>query len=146
MKRMLVTACAALATAGILCGCQSPKTAGYAARATVLENDTLATVLKVDNGALARALRVASMHTDYTDHGFLRAQVAIVNSGKRDRPCQYKFLWYDESDMEMRPGNRPWEQITFHGGEEARVQAVSPYPEATSFKIQVRPLPTSKTY
>lgn len=127
-------------------GCQSTKTAGYAMRATAEADDTLSTCLKVDNGALARTLRIVSAHTDYTPQNFLRVQVAIINSGKRDRSCQYKFSWYGTDDMEVRVGAGSWLPMIFHGGEETRLEAVSPVPDAVSFKIEVRPLSAARKY
>ena len=106
----------------------------------MLPDDTLDTCLKVDDARLAHGVRVASLHTDYTDRGILRAQVSLLNTGSRDVNCQYKFLWYDANDIEIRPGQGSWQPLTLHGGEEGRVTGSASSTDATGFKVQLRPL------
>ena len=145
MKRTILASLLALAAALALAACQSPKTAGYSVRAAETGGDTLETCLKVDDGSLANALRVASMHTATTLDGRLKVQVSILNATRRDRACQYKFRFFDADDIELS-ANRPWQSVVFHGGEEARLSATAPDPETASFQIHVRPLPSVRKY
>lgn len=145
MKRNILASLLAIATAFALTACQSPKTAGYSVRAAETGDDALETCLKVDNGSLANALRVASMHTSTTLDGRLKVQVSILNTTRRDYPCQYKFRFFDADDLELS-ANRPWQSIVFHGGEEARLSATAPDPGSASFQIHVRPLPATRKY
>lgn len=138
-KAMAWALAAAVGAAAAGCMQANPKSAGYAVRAEVLADDTLDTCLKVDDARLAHSIRVASLHTDYTERGILRAQVSLLNSGSRDINCQYKFLWFDANDIELRPGQGAWRAVTLHGGEEVRVAGSAASTDATGFKLEVRP-------
>lgn len=139
---------AALTAAVAVSGCQqvNPTTAGYAVRAEVYADDTMSSCLKIDDATLAHAVRVASLHTGYTDRGIMRVQASLLNTRNRDISCQYKFVWYDANDIEIRPGSTPWRPVILHGGEEVRITGSAAAIGATGFKIEMRPLKDRQTY
>lgn len=118
--------------------CQAPKTYGMTTGAMLQAGGGMETMLLVDNPKLARHLQVIAHHANRRDDGFIVAQMELSNNDSRDYVCQYRFSWFDDNAMELYPGSRPWEQKILHGGEVVRLQAVSPYPGATRFKVQIR--------
>lgn len=118
--------------------CQAPKTHGMTTGALLSGSGGMETMLLVDNPKLARHLQVLAHHAHRQADGFIVAQMELLNHDSRDYVCQYRFSWFDDNDMELYPGSRPWEQKILHGGEAVRLQAVSPYPGATRFKVQIR--------
>lgn len=123
---------------GLGVSCQAPKTHGTTTGALLQAGGGMETTLVVDNPKLARHLQVLAHHAHRRDDGFIVAQMELVNHDSRDYVCQYRFRWFDDNDMELYPGSRPWEQKILHGGEAVRLQAVSPYSGATRFKVQIR--------
>lgn len=114
----------------LLSGCLSPKTAGVSAEKGVL---------KVEDRLFASHIVVVQDQTTMTDQGFLKAQVTLRNTGKRDFDCQYIFTWKDKDGLTLKSAKAIWRPLTLHGREESVVQGICPVAGAADFRIVLRP-------
>ena len=122
-------ACMALA----LGGCMSPVTSGVSAEKGVLkfENAFFSSRLKVDEDKIVR-LKISG--------NFLKVQVTVQNTGKRDLDCQYRFVWKDEHGMTLTSAETLWLPLSIHGRDETAIEAICPVPGAEDFRLVLRPL------
>lgn len=128
MKRIWVLS----VVAGMLtvAGCLGPTTSGVAAERGRLT---------VENRAFASRLEVVQDQTVFTDNGFLKAQVTLRNTTKRNLRAQYCFTWKDRDGLTLKNAATPWMPLAMHGREEAVLEAVCPVPKAADFRLVVRP-------
>ena len=112
-------------------GCLGPDTAGIA-----LERGRLV----VEDRAFASRLELVENRTVQTDSGFLKAQVTLRNTQKRDARFQYRFTWKDRSGMTLKCAETLWTVLPLHGREEAVLEAICPVPGAADFRLVVRPV------
>lgn len=131
MKRMLALALAA----GLLemAGCLGPNTSGISA-----EHGRL----RVENRAFASRVELVQDQTVLTDSGFLKAQVTVRNTSKRDLRAQYRFTWKDRNGMTLKNADTPWMPLAMHGREETVIEAICPVPKAADFRLVLRPAET----
>lgn len=115
----------------LLAGCLSPTTAGLSAEKGILQ---------VEDRRLASHLDIIQDQTKVIDGGFLKAQVTIKNTDKRDYACQYRFSWKDKDGMTLKGAETLWLPLTLYGREEAVVQGISPVPGAADYRLVIRPL------
>lgn len=122
---VLVTGCASVSTTG-----------GF--EVFLSENDSGSFNVRIDDKQLAHDLIVerAIAHRGISD--FLSAQVVIRNVCKGDYSVQYKFMFFDVNGLEIRPGDRGWEQKVLHSGEAVSLAAVAPDKAVASFIVRVR--------
>lgn len=131
MKHMLAT----MLAAGLLAaaGCLGPNTAGMSAERGRL---------RVENRAFASRVELLQDQTVFTDSGFLKAQVTLRNTSKRDTHAQYRFTWKDRNGLTLKNADTQWMPLTLHGREESVIEAISPVPKAADFRLVLRPLET----
>ena len=114
-----------------LVGCMSARTAGLSAEKGVL---------KVEDRAFASCIEVVQDQTTIIDGGFLKAQVTVRNTDKRNFDCQYRFVWKDKDGLTLKGADTLWRPLILHGREEAIVQGVSPVPRAADYRLVIRPM------
>ena len=124
---LVVIACMALAFGG----CMSPVSSGVSAEKGVLQ---------FENGFFSSRIKIIEDKTVKLDSGFLKAQVTVRNSGKRDLNCQYRFVWKDKYDMTLTSAETLWLPLNLHGREEMALEAICPVPGAADFRLVLRPL------
>lgn len=131
MKRMLAT----MAAAGLLAtvGCLGPDTSGMSAERGRL---------RVENRAFASRVELVQDQTVLTDSGFLKAQVTVRNTSKRDTRAQYRFTWKDRNGLTLKNADTRWMPLTMHGREETVIEAICPVPKAADFRLVLRPAET----
>ena len=114
----------------LLSGCLSPRTAGLSAEKGVL---------KVEDRLFASHIEVVQDQTTMTDQGFLKAQVTLRNTERRNFDCQYRFTWKDKDGMTLKAAETLWTPLMLHGREEAVIQGICPVPDAADFRLVMRP-------
>lgn len=114
-----------------LTSCMSPVTSGVSAEKGRLE---------FENAFFSSRIKIVEDKTVKLDSGFLKAQVTIRNSGKRDLNCQYRFIWKDKHDMTLSSAETLWLPLNLHGREERAVEAICPVPDAADLRLVIRPL------
>lgn len=112
-------------------GCLGPNTAGIAA-----EQGRLV----VEDRAFASRVELVQDQTVMLDGGFLKAQVTLKNTQKRDVRFQYRFAWKDRDGMTLKNAGTLWTVLPLHGREEAVIEAICPVPGAADFRLVVRPV------
>lgn len=112
-------------------GCLSVKSAGVAAERGILQ---------VEDRTFATRLDVVQDQTVMIDGGFLKAQVTLKNTGRRDATFQYRFLWKDRDGMTLKRAETLWTALALHGREEAVVEGICPVPGAADFRLVIRPV------
>lgn len=128
MKRML--ALSMVAGLFLSAGCLGPTTSGVAAEQGRLT---------VENRAFASNVELVQDQTVFTDSGFLKAQVTLRNTSKRNLRAQYRFTWKDRDGLTLKNAETPWMPLEMHGREEAVLEAICPVPKAADFRLTVRP-------
>lgn len=127
MKKWLV-ACLGLVA---LAGCSSSNTAGLridSASQQVLYSDT----------SLDDDLKIDSIDTQ-ANNGNTRGLVKITNNSQDTQNLQYRFYWYDDQGLEVNAKQGAWRQFILRGYESMTLNEVSVNPNATEFRIQIRP-------
>ncbi|WP_105903445.1 YcfL family protein [Vibrio gangliei] len=127
MKKWLVIGLGLVA----LAGCSSSNTAGLridSASQQVLYSDT----------ALDDDLTIDSIDTQ-ANNGNTRGLVKIINNSQDTQNLQYRFYWYDEQGLEVNAKQGAWRQFILRGYESMTLSEVSVNPNATQFRIQIRP-------
>ena len=129
MKTILlsIVCCCALCTGG----CLSRKSAGVAAERGILQ---------VEDRTFATRLDVVQDQTVLLDGGFLKAQVTLKNTGRRDATFQYRYLWKDRDGMTLKRAETLWTPLELHGREEAVVEGICPVPGSADFRLVIRPV------
>ncbi|MBQ7252521.1 MAG: YcfL family protein [Kiritimatiellae bacterium] len=112
-------------------GCLGPNTAGLSA-----ERGRLV----VEDRAFASRVELVQDQTVMLDGGFLKAQVTLRNTWKRDARVQYRFTWKDRNGMTLKRAETPWKVLPLHGREEAVLEGICPVPKAADFRLVVRPV------
>ncbi len=115
----------------LFAGCMSSQTAGLSAEKGVL---------KVEDRAFASHLEVVQDQTTVIDGGFLKAQVTVRNTDKRNFDCQYRFVWKDKDGMTLKGADTLWMPLMLHGREETVIQGICPVPRAADYRLVVRPV------
>jgi uncharacterized protein YcfL len=93
----------------------------------------------VENRAFASRVEVLRDQTVFTDEGFLKAQVTVRNTSKRDTRALYRFTWKDRDGLTLKNADTRWMPLTLYGREEAVIEAICPVPKATDFRLVLRP-------
>ena len=114
----------------LIAGCMSSQTAGISAEKGVLQ---------VEDRAFASHLKVLQDQTTVIDGGFLKAQVTLCNTDRRNFDCQYRFIWKDKDGLTLKGAETLWTPLVLHGREETVVLGISPVPRAADFRIVIRP-------
>ncbi len=114
----------------LFAGCMSARTAGLSAEKGVL---------KVEDGAFASHVKVLQDQTTVIDGGFLKAQVTLCNTDRRNFDCQYRFIWKDKDGLTLKGAETLWTPLMLHGREETVIQGISPVPRAADFRLVIRP-------
>lgn len=120
-----------LLVAFTLTSCMSPVTSGVSAEKGRLE---------FENAFFSSRIKVVSDTTVKLDSGFLKAQVTVRNTGKRNLDCQYCFVWRDKYGMTLTSAEQLWKPLNLHGREERAIEAICPVPNAADFRLVLRPL------
>lgn len=63
----------------------------------------------------------------------------IVNNSQDTQNLQYRFYWYDDQGLEVNAKQGAWRQFILRGYESMTLSEVSVNPNATQFRIQIRP-------
>ncbi|MBQ4480243.1 MAG: DUF1425 domain-containing protein [Victivallales bacterium] len=132
MKRLWVL----LVLVVLVTGCASVSTGGF--EVSLSENDGGAFKVRFDDKQLSRELTVEKAITHRGTSDFLSIQVVIRNASTGDYPMQYKFMFFDTYGLEVRSGDRGWEQKVLHGGEAVTLAAVAPDKAVSSVIVRVR--------
>ena len=114
----------------LFAGCMSSQTAGISAEKGVL---------RVEDRAFASHLEVVQDQTTVIDGGFLKAQVTVRNTDKRNFDCQYRFVWKDKDGLTLKGADTLWTPLMLHGREETVIQGICPVPRATDYRLVLRP-------
>ena len=112
-------------------GCLGPNTAGLS-----VERGRLV----VEDRAFASRVELVQDQTVMLDGGFLKAQVTLRNTRKRNERFQYRFTWKDRNGMTLKRAETLWTVLPLHGREEAVLEAICPVPKAVDFRLVVRPV------
>ena len=115
----------------VFSGCMSPVSSGVSAEKGILQ---------FENGFFSSRIKVIGDQTVKLDGDFLKAQVTVQNSGKRDLNCQYRFVWKDKHDMTLTSAETLWLPLNLHGREKSVLEAICPVPGAADFRLVLRPL------
>ena len=111
-------------------GCMSPVSSGVSAEKGILQ---------FENGFFASRIKVVGDQTVKLDKDFLKAQVTVLNLGKRDLNCQYRFVWKDKHGLTLTSAETLWHPLNLHGREESVLEAICPVPGAADFRLVLRP-------
>lgn len=114
-------------------GCLGPDTSGISAEKGRL---------RVENRAFASRIELVQDQTVFTDSGFLKAQVTVRNTSKRDAHAQYRFTWKDRNGMTLKNAETLWMPLAMYGREETVIEAICPVPNAFDFRLVLRPAET----
>lgn len=114
-------------------GCLGPVTSGISAERGRV---------RVENRAFASLVELGPDRTVFTDSGFLKAQVTVFNTSKRNLRAQYRFTWKDRDGLTLKNADTVWMPLTMHGREESVIEAICPVPNAADFRLVLRPLET----
>ena len=96
--------------------------------------------LQIFNPGFASQIEVIRDQTTNTDSGFLKVQVTLRNTDKRDFTSQYQFIWKDSNGMELTSAEILWKPLQLHGREETIVEGICPVPKAADYRLVLRPL------
>lgn len=140
MGRMTVatkTCAGALALGGLLIavGCSTT-----AANVTEVQTEPFGTQVLVGDPDLYEQMHVVieDVLTKRNADGFLEAQVTIFNQSSGTIRFEYAFQWFDKDGFKVKDAIDHWTPEQIYGRQKLPIQAVSPNPEATSFKVAVR--------
>lgn len=111
-------------------GCLSSTSAGFSAEKGVL---------RVEDRRFASHIEVVQDQTTIGDNGFLKAQVTLRNTEKRDFDCQYRFVWKDKDGLTLKGAETLWTPLMLHGREEAVLHGICPVPHAADYRLVLRP-------
>ena len=111
-------------------GCLSPKTAGLSAGKGVL---------MVEDRAFASRIELLQDRTTVIAGGFLKAQVTVRNTNKRNFNCQYRFVWKDKDGLTLKAAETLWTPLMLHGREDTDIQGICPVPRAADYRLVIRP-------
>lgn len=127
----------ALTLGGLLA---APGCSTTAANVTEVQTEPFGTQVLVGDPDLYEQMHVVveDVLTRKNADGFLEAQVTIFNQSSGTIRFEYAFQWFDKDGFKVKGTIDHWtpEQIT--GSEKLPIQAVSPNPKASSFKVAVR--------
>ncbi|MFH0256965.1 YcfL family protein [Vibrio rumoiensis] len=127
MKKWLVAGLGVVA----LAGCSSSNTAG-------LRIDSASQQVLYSDSALDDDLSINSIDTQ-ENNGNTRGLVKITNNSQDTQTLQYRFYWYDDQGLEVNAKQGAWRQFVLRGYESITLSEVSVNPNATDFRIQIRP-------
>lgn len=111
-------------------GCMSPDSSGFS-----IEKG----VIKFENAEFSSCIDAIGDKTIMLEGDFLKVQVTVQNTGKRDLDFLYSFTWKDKYGMELTSVKELWVPITLHGRQEKVLEAVCPVPGAADFRLVIRP-------
>lgn len=127
MKKWLVAGLGVVA----LAGCSSSNTAG-------LRIDSASQQVLYSDSALDETLSIKNIDTQ-ENNGNTRGLVKIINNSQDTQNLQYRFYWYDDQGLEVNAKQGAWRQFILRGYESMTLSEVSVNPNATDFRIQIRP-------
>lgn len=127
MKKWLVAGLGVVA----LAGCSSSNTAG-------LRIDSASQQVLYSDSALDETLSINNIDTQ-ENNGNTRGLVKITNNSQDTQNLQYRFYWYDDQGLEVNAKQGAWRQFILRGYESMTLSEVSVNPNATDFRIQIRP-------
>lgn len=127
MKKWLVAGLGVVA----LAGCSSSNTAG-------LRIDSASQQVLYSDSALDDDLTIDNIDTQ-DNNGNTRGLVKITNNAQDTQNLQYRFYWYDDQGLEVNAKQGAWRQFILRGYESMTLNEVSVNPNATDFRIQIRP-------
>ncbi|MCF7354789.1 MULTISPECIES: YcfL family protein [unclassified Vibrio] len=127
MKKWLVAGLGLVA----LAGCSSSNTAG-------LRIDSASQQVLYSDSALDDDLTIDNIDTQ-ENNGNTRGLVKITNNSQDTQNLQYRFYWYDDQGLEVNAKQGAWRQFILRGYESMTLSEVSVNPNATDFRIQIRP-------
>ncbi|HCH01615.1 MAG TPA: DUF1425 domain-containing protein [Vibrio sp.] len=127
MKKWLVAGLGLVA----LAGCSSSNTAG-------LRIDSASQQVLYSDSALDDDLTIDNIDTQ-ENNGNTRGLVKITNNSQDTQNLQYRFYWYDGQGLEVNAKQGAWRQFILRGYESMTLSEVSVNPNATDFRIQIRP-------
>ena len=133
MNRLLL---AMFALVVFMTGCASVSTGGF--EVSFSETDNGAYKLRTDDKRLARDITIERTIVHRETSEYLSAHIMVRNMNKADFPVQYRFMFFDANGVEIRPGDRGWEQKVLHGGEAVSLSAVAPTKSVSSFAVRIR--------
>ena len=135
MKTFLLTSLA-IASIGLV-GCT---TSGMVAKGNPPGDPEYAKHLIIHNEALASKIIIQEMNTRTAKSGSLEVSLVLANLSSSDKNIQYRFSWYDADNFEVEQGGRAWTPALLHGKSSINMQALSPNPSVTSYKLDVKEL------
>lgn len=115
----------------VLAGCSSSNTAG-------LRIDSASQQVLYSDSALDDDLTIDNIDTQ-ENNGNTRGLVKITNNSQDTQNLQYRFYWYDDQGLEVNAKQGAWRQFILRGYESMTLSEVSVNPNATDFRIQIRP-------
>lgn len=115
----------------VLAGCSSSNTAG-------LRIDSASQQVLYSDSALDDDLTIDNIDTQ-ENNGNTRGLVKITNNSQDTQNLQYRFYWYDDQGLEVNAKQGAWRQFILRGYESMALSEVSVNPNATDFRIQIRP-------
>lgn len=89
-----------------------------------------------ENPKLKKMVRIYNVEMRAVGN-ILQVSVSLANLTKKTLSIQYKFMWFDKDNFEIRADASPWIPVTLHPQEQKSVQGVAPNPAAKSFKIKI---------
>jgi uncharacterized protein YcfL len=126
---------ACLLAAAILAGCQSPAPSpGLGDPWLPPGNDPQISVLSPE---LQPWLRFQPARIDQQPGGPMQIEVPLRNIAARQYLIDYRFLFYDEKDMETGP-SMGWRFIAINPKQIVRLKAGALGPEAMSYRLEIK--------
>lgn len=90
------------------------------------------------------AFAATDVHGVTMPNGLKKAQVTIMNRKDKTLNLQYRFFWYDESDMEIDPGSNVWQPIQLAGKVTRPIISTARRSDAYRFQVYIRELPEGR--
>lgn len=89
-------------------------------------------------GDLEGVIDVKRSVVELTPGGLPQARAILVNDAGTTQRFEYKFAWFDASDMPVDEEERPWHAVSLAGKDEMTVRGTAPHDKARRFQIQIR--------
>lgn len=121
MKRLSLIA--TLGSALLLGACTTPKSSPQ---------------IEYRGGEMRNVIVVKKSATETAPSGLAQARVMLENKAGITQKFEYKFVWFDASEMPVDEDNRPWHAASIGGRDHLTVSGTAPSDKARSFQIQIR--------
>jgi uncharacterized protein YcfL len=99
---------------------------------------TSSPLIEYRGGDLKNVIVVQKTATETAPSGLPQAKAILANKAGVTQKFEYKFVWFDASEMPIDEADRPWHATSVSGRDHVTVSATAPSDKAKTFQIQIR--------